>query len=1001
MQVVSPILVGRDAELRLLEAHLADTRRSRGASVFITGEPGIGKSRLISEAVSRAFVAGTPVLRGRASPTSALMPFRPITEALLSLFRMKGPEHDPKLAPYRPALARLVPEWRTGEPSGGESLVVLAEAVLRLLAGTGRDRGCLIVLEDLHDADAETLAVVEYLVDNLAAQPVALVASFRPGPGPAADLARLTGQRRVATVVELAPLTPPQVRQLAAACLHVEPDDVPPPVVERLLRDGDGNPLIIEELLRAAHAAGALVWDADGCRLVGELGDDVPSSLVRTVAQRADRLGAQGRALLNVAAVLGRRFSVSAVQAITGVDDRTLLTHLGAASDAQLIGPDGATPDWYNFRHALTAEALLADLLPTEVAAIARRAADVLTATRPGLPGQWCQLVGRLRLAAGEETAAAAHFAEAGRRALADGATASAIALLDRARELLSAAAADCDARAEVLESLVYALAEAGQLDRAFELADALAPAGAGTPGRDRRVALHTRLAWGAVLGGRWADAAAQVAAARRLLGPEAGPEHTVAVDVVEAHLMVEGQGECRDEGPRRAERAAQIALRAVWIAERLPAPVVACQGLQLLAMLARHRSFDEADAYLNRMLAVAEGHGLPIWRVHALLRLGINRAMRSGDVRGLEQALRDARAVGAIALAYTAESSMALEAVLRADYDTADAISARCAAATARLRYIDDHQYNLLIRAMLAAHRGDRSTMERQLAEFRSWGGEQSLHMPLQYGLCRAFCALLEEQPALALAELDQARAWEERNPNVYYLAGRYGLRLFLDVLHGRADRSDYELIADSPGAGLRWNQQFLLLADAVLLGRAGRPDDATAAVRRARDVSVCYPRAHHLGLRLVAEAALTDGWGDPVPWLRTAEEYFHLAGLPAVAGACRALLRRAGASAPQRRSGRDQIPPALISQGLTVREYEVLMLLRDRQGNKEIAQRLFISPRTVEKHVASLLAKTGCTGRAGLREYAAKLLGQPEVAGARRPGARPVAAHRPTSSA
>ncbi|MFI6227699.1 helix-turn-helix transcriptional regulator [Micromonospora echinospora] len=975
MQVVSPVVVGRDAELRLLEAHLADTRRPLGGSVFITGEPGIGKSRLIGESVSRAFVAGMPVLRGRASPTSALMPFRPITEALFSLFRTEGPPHDPRLEPYRPALARLVPEWRTEEPGRGESLVVLAEAVLRLLSATGRDRGCLIVLEDLHDADAETLAVVEYLVDNLAAQPVLLIASFRPVAGPAADLARLAGQRRVATVVELAPLTPPQVRQLAACCLHVEPQDLPQPVVERLLWDGDGNPLVVEELLRGALAVGSLAWDADGCRFVGELGDDVPTSLVRNVAQRADRLGAQGRALLNTAAVLGRRFSVSALQAISGVDDRTLLAHLGAATDAHLIGPDGATPDWYNFRHALTAEALLASLVPAEVAAIARRAADVLTTIRPGLPGEWCQLVGRLRLTAGEDRAAALHFAEAARRALADGATTSAITLLDRAHELLPTAA-DVDVRAEILESLVYALAEAGQLDRAFELADRLAPAGAGVPaGRDRRVALHMRLAWGAVVGGRWSDAAAQVAAARTLLGPAAGPEDTVAVDVVEAHLRVEGRAQCQDDGPQRAKRAEEIALGAVEVAERLPEPVAACQALQLLAMLARDRSFDEADAYLTRMLAVAESHTLPIWRVHALLRLGINQAMRSGDTGGLEQALRDARAVGAIAVAYTAESSIALEAVLRGEYDTADEISARCAEATARLRYVDDHQYNILIRTMLAAHQADRPAMERHLGEFRSWGGEQSLHMPLLYGLCRAFCALLEEKPALALAELDQARAWEERNPNVYYLAGRYGLRLLLDVLHGRADRQAYEWIAAAPGAALRWNQQFLLLADAVLLGRAGRPHDAVAAVNRAHVVSECYPRAHHLGLRLVAEAALADGWGDPILWLRTAEEYFHLAGLPRAASACRALLRRGGASAPQRRDGRDQIPAALITKGLTVREYEVLVLLGERHGNKDIAEQLFISPRTVEKHVASLLAKTGCESRVSLREYAADL--------------------------
>ncbi|MET0494445.1 MAG: AAA family ATPase [Actinoplanes sp.] len=965
------MVVGRDAELRQLATDLTESQASHGTTVFVRGEAGIGKSRLIGECVARAFVAGVPVLRGRAGPASALMPFRPITEALFSLFRTAGPPDDPALAPYLPTLSRLVPEWRTAEPGQPDSLVVLAESVLRLLAATGRDRGCLLVLEDLHDADAETLAVVEYLVDNLSTLPVLLVASLRPDPGPAGDLVWRTGQRRSADLIELPALSPAQIRDFAAACLRIGPGDVPPPLVERLQRGGEGNPLVTEELLRAALTGGDLVCDSGGWRLAGDLPVTMPSSLVRTVTQRADRLGPQVRTMLNTAAVLGRRFDASLVQAITGLDERTLLSQLTTAAEAQLVGPDGATPDWYSFRHAVTAEALLASLMPTEVAAIARSAADVLTELRPQLPGEWCQLAGRLRAASGDGPRAARHFTEAGRRALTTGATASAITLLDQALAALPPAGHVAE-RAEVLESLVYALAEAGELDRAFALADSLASEVGVPPRQDRRVVVHTRLAWGALTAGRWADATAQVAAARSLLGPAAGPEDTVEVDVVEAHLLVEGQ--CGDQagGAERTERATAIVRRAVEVAERTASPVAACQGWQLLAILARDRSFDQAEACLHRMLDVARQNSLPIWRLHALLRLGVNEAMRTGETTGLEQALAAARATGAITLAYTAESSLALEAVLRAEYAAAAEISSRCAEATARLRYLDDHQFNLLTQAMLAAHQGSRATMESRLAEFRAVGGEQSLLTSLRYGLCRAFCALLEEDRPLALAELEHARRWEQENPSVRYLAGRFGLSLFLDVLQGRAGRPEYDRVAATSGSGLRWNRQFLHLADAVLLGRAGQAPAALAAVGNAHVASARYPRAHHLGLRLVAEAALDDGWGSPVPWLRSAEEYFHLAELPAVAGACRALLRRSGATAPQRRSGRSEIPAGLLVKGLTVREYEVLLLLHERQANKEIAQRLFISPRTVEKHVASLLAKTGCTDRAALREYA-----------------------------
>jgi DNA-binding NarL/FixJ family response regulator len=123
---------------------------------------------------------------------------------------------------------------------------------------------------------------------------------------------------------------------------------------------------------------------------------------------------------------------------------------------------------------------------------------------------------------------------------------------------------------------------------------------------------------------------------------------------------------------------------------------------------------------------------------------------------------------------------------------------------------------------------------------------------------------------------------------------------------------------------------------------------------------------------LRLVAECALADGWGAPVEWLRAAEDYFHSAGVPAVASACRALLRNSGVRVGQRRSGLTEMPPALRSAGLTVREYEVLRLLADRLGNREIADRLHLSPRTVEKHVSSLITKTGLPNRIALSEYA-----------------------------
>jgi DNA-binding CsgD family transcriptional regulator len=265
---------------------------------------------------------------------------------------------------------------------------------------------------------------------------------------------------------------------------------------------------------------------------------------------------------------------------------------------------------------------------------------------------------------------------------------------------------------------------------------------------------------------------------------------------------------------------------------------------------------------------------------------------------------------------------------------------------------------------------------MDAALAELRRWGGEQSPNAPLVHGLGRAFCALLEEHQGRARLELDRALALEDANPTIFHLAGRHGLHLLLRALAGEANRQDHEAVAAEPSCRLRWNRQFVLLAHAVLLGRSGQTQEAMAAVAQSQRAAAPYAMAGHLGRRLVGEAMLADGWGTPVGWLQSAEEYFHRERISAVAAACRTLLRRAGVRVRQRRDGADGIPPALRSAGVTVREYEIFRLLVDRLSNRTIAQRLHISPRTVEKHVASLMAKVGRPDRNALSEHAATLL-------------------------
>ncbi|MEV4599873.1 AAA family ATPase [Amycolatopsis sp. NPDC049253] len=957
MGLRSPRVVGRDDELSVLQRASDELRSGRGGAVFLVGEGGIGKSRLAAEAAGRALAAGLPVLRGRASSIGPMVPFRPLAEALLSHFRGGRPPELPELDAYLPVLAQLVPDWGSRDrPHQGGSLVVLAEAVLRLLAVTARESGCVVVLEDLHDADAETLFILEYLVDNLAGAGALLVATQRDEPGDALRLAHAADRRASATVLPLRRLGRGHTRELAAACLETEPDRLPGQAIDLLWHTSDGNPFVLEELLHGMVGDGLLVDGHDGWQVIGEPGSRVPAALVTTIAGRVGQLGAEAETLLSVAAILGGRFPLAIVQQVTGMDDHTLHSHLSAAVTAQLVTTDETTPGWYAFRHPLTAEALLARLVPSTKADLAARAADAVEARHPKLPGDLCALVASLRLTALDEPAAGRLFFEAGQRALDAGAADSAVAMLTQAHQLL--ATADPADRAEVLGTLLHALGQTGQFDRAVELAAEFTETGF----LERAAKVHTQLAWVAYVAGRHDDCLSQIGQARSLLGAPRPEEQQAAIDAVEATLWLDVPG------PDHTRRAERLARQAWQVAE---SPFVACQALQALGVVVLERDLDESEEYLHHARRIAEENHLHHLHTQVLARIGGHRVLAEGDESFLDLAHAEARRTGAITLSCTVDSVRTMHAIMRGEFAVAAELTDRNMPVLTRLKLTALSQYLLMTRAMAAAHRADRAGMELALDEFLAAGGQHAQEMVLCLGLARTFCSLLEENPDRARRELAQVDAMEEEKPSRFHLSGRHGLRLLLDALAGVPGTAD----GTHAARRMRWNRQFIGLADAVTLGRKGLAAQANDAVADALEAAAPYPMARHLGLRLVAETAAADGWGDPVTWLKDAEEYFHSAEIPAVASACRGLLRRTGAHVQQRRTGLERVPQSLRSSGVTVREYEVLQLLAGRMSNKDVARRLHISPRTVEKHVASLMTKLGHTGRAELTEYASAL--------------------------
>ncbi|MFC8510454.1 AAA family ATPase [Streptomyces sp. NPDC057131] len=951
-------LVGRGTEMGRIADALAAARTGRGGTVVVTGEPGVGKTRLAAEAIAAARDAGMATARGRAGTVGATVPYRPLVEVLLALHRAEpapGPEAPgpDALSPYGPVLARLLSDPRGADVSADSPLLV-AEAVLRLIAVVGRGRGCLLVLDDLHEADAGTLAVVEYLLDNLGHLPALLLLTAERGPCGAVALAARARQDGVAVVVDLAPLGSSAVRRLVAAELGVAPEEVSPALVQRAATGGAGLPFVAKELI---HGLGGL---AANLRL------------------RAARLGPRGEELLDLAAQLGPRFPLPVLREAIGCAEAELSGLLGAATAASLVVPDGPGTDWYAFRYPLAAEALRETLGPVEHAGYARRAARALTALHPGLPGAWCARAAELHERAGDTAEAVRRYTEAARRATADGAPDHALDLLTRAHRLSDPDAAP-EPHATLLEELLDTVACSGRLERLpwepgptvpeaepWPAGGCAVPAGLALPAA-RRAGLHARLAEIQVLAGRPREGLRELDLARRLVGDD-----DEAVARVELAAAAVEPGRLAPERLRTAEESAR---RAVEAAHRAGRPELACRALLALARLVGEHDGTAAPARLEEARALAEAHRLPELRLSADLGLARFEARRDGRMAPVERARAEALRAGLLPIAHEAGVELALDRVRRCAFDAAGELVHEGIADASRLGLGRALSRWRLADAVRWAHQGRRAELGEALGRLAPLMEAAPGVRPMAYGLARAFCSLLEEDHEAAEREFAQALAYDAENPATGEF-GRHGVVLLLGVLVGRMGWRHHAGVAAASAAGARWNRPFVGLAQAVLLGREGRPGEATAAAALALDAAGPYPVIRHLCLRLVARAAYEDGWGTPVEWLREAEEYFHGAALPAPAGACRALLRGMGAPVRQRRSGADRVPPGLRRCGITVREFEVARLLAERFGNRDIAGRLHISPRTVEKHVSSLLQKTGHPTRAAFASAARELV-------------------------
>jgi DNA-binding CsgD family transcriptional regulator len=954
-----PVFVGRHDEARALDDALEAAFAGSGRVVALIGEAGVGKSRLAGELVSRAQTRCT-VLTGRSTAGFGSSGLRAFADAFLPVFRTSPPPDSAAVRPFIAALSRLVPDWHREGQLPQTDPVVLGEGIVRLLRVLAGASAAVLVLEDLHWADPETLAVLEYLCDNIAREPVLCVVTSR-------DTERSQGRavlqalidRRCVQAIELPPLADNDALAMAKACLDCTEL---PGGLETLVARAEGVPFLIEELLASAVAIGGLVRRGGAWTVEPAWQHAVPLGFTESVRCRVSALGEDAGSVLQAAAMLGRTFDRPLVGPASGRPEEVVLAVLRRAQDAQLLARDTRAGE-FRFRHALTRDAILADLLPHEQAALASRALGALDALRPGLPGEACETAIRLAETAGADDRVVQLLLEAASRALARGALASAEATLERAR---GRAERSVPGSLEAIDQmLIEALALSGKAEQVVGVADRLLAALTRPGASAARASVHLTVARALATASRWQEATEHLDIARALVG-ERAPHLIAAIDAASAEVAI---------GQFRLDDAREHAQAALERAQGLRLPDVVCHALETLGRAARAHDLATAGRLFSDAVAVAEQHGLLVRRLRALHELGTVEMLRGHELVHLEQARELAIEAGALSTAAIADLQMAATHVYNLDPQAALTCACRSADIAKSIGLGQTHAAAVALKATAHSLAGRHRAMEEAIGDALALAGGHPDIAVQVWGNARGLTYLLNEERPAALAALDQAVSFA-RDPRCTVPGGVIRplwalLRTLADSggAQAREEVRSSRAVAAPVGAGL------LGFADAAAMGRAGDRTEAVGAFKTAEDLLRPYRRLamRPLVLRLLAEAAIEDGWGDPVAWLREALGFFDQRGCGRIAAACRTLLARAGATVPRRGRGSSLVPPALRARGVTSREVDVLVLVIEGLTNKQIAQRLYLSPKTVEKHIEHLMDKTGARSRAQLSGAAA----------------------------
>jgi class 3 adenylate cyclase/predicted ATPase len=441
--LLSP-LVGREEEVDLLLRRWAGAKAGDGQVVLVSGEPGLGKSRIAAALAERLHVEPHLRLRYFCSPyhqDSALYPF------IDQLGRASGFAHDDppaaKLEKLEALLARAAPpdedmaflvDLLSLPTSGRHALPELSpqrkkertlEALIRQLEGLARQQPVVMIFEDAHWIDPTSRELLDLTVERVRSLPVLLIVTFRPEFQPP-----WTGQPRV-SMLTLNRLDRDDrtalIQQIAGG--KALPDEVVAQIVDR----ADGVPLFIEELTKSVLESGLLRAGRDRYVLDRALPPfAIPTSLHDSLMARLDRL-ASVRLVAQIGAAIGREFSYALLRVVSRLPEEELLTALDRLVTSELVFQRGTPPDAvYSYKHALVQDAAHGSLLRSTRQQLHAQIAEALETQCPELMDSQPELLAQHYAEAGLVEESVAYWSKAGRRSVARSAMAEAAAHFQR-----------------------------------------------------------------------------------------------------------------------------------------------------------------------------------------------------------------------------------------------------------------------------------------------------------------------------------------------------------------------------------------------------------------------------------------------------------------------------------------------------------------------------------------------------------------------------------------